>query len=200
VNEHRLILASASRARQQLLTDAGIAFEAHPALVDEDALKEKLRADNASVADAALALAALKAKKVAESNPQALIIGADQMLECAEAWFDKPATIGTARETLIALRGREHSLISGLVVVRDSAVLWRHTDRARLTMRNFSNDFLETYLKEIGTQACSSVGAYQLEGPGIQLFERVEGNFFTILGLPLLPLLAFLREQGAVAT
>lgn len=194
-----VVLASASRARATMLSQAGVVCRLQPANVDEDAVKTELRASGSAVAAVAEALAGAKAAAVSHNNAGAVVIGADQMLECEERWFDKPRDRAGAAETLRALSGRDHRLISAAVVVRDGQRLWQHTDHATLSMRRLGDDFIERYLDAIGDAACSSVGAYQLEGLGAQLFERVQGDFFTVLGLPLLPLLGFLRTQGVLA-
>ncbi|HXQ65269.1 MAG TPA: Maf family protein [Alphaproteobacteria bacterium] len=193
-----VVLASASSTRAMLLRNAGVPCLADAAAIDEEEAKGALKATGAETGSAAEALAELKAQKVSRRHGGALVVGADQILECAGTWFDKPAGLDEARAHLKALRGREHELVSALAVVRDGARLWHHVDRARLKMRAFSDAFIESYLAALGPRACGSVGAYQLEGLGAQLFERVEGDYFTILGLPLLPLLAFLRNHGVV--
>lgn len=152
-----------------------------------------------AVEDVALALADSKARAVAARRPGALVIGADQILECEGRWFDKPSTVAEAARHLRALRGRTHRLICAVVVVRDGERLWRHVAEARLTMRRFSDRFLDDYLASGGPAVLESVGAYRLEGLGAQLFETIEGDYFTILGLPLLPLLDFLRGERVVA-
>lgn len=194
-----LILASASPARRTVLENAGLAFAVEPAEVDEAEVKSAMRAQGAAAADVAAALAERKARAVARAHPDALVIGADQMLTCEGRWYDKPADLAAARRQLARLRGRTHELVSAVVAVSEGERAWRHIDRARLTMRPFSDAFLDDYLARMGDEALSSVGAYRLEGLGAQLFTRIEGDFFSILGLPLLPLLAFLRERGEVA-
>jgi septum formation protein len=191
----RLILASGSGARRRLLEAAGIAFEVDVPRVDEEAAKAALRAEGAPPRDQAAALAELKALSVA-ARRGGLVIGADQMLALEGEAFDKPKSAGEAREHLLRLRGRTHELITAAVVARGDAVIWRHVDTPKLTVRGFSDAFLEDYLARAGEDVLTSVGAYQLEGVGAQLFERVEGDYFSILGLQLLPLLTFLREQG----
>lgn len=181
-----------------MLANAGIPVTLDAPLVDEEEIKLAGRADGAPVEDVAEALAELKAQRVTRRHPGALVIGADQMLECDGVWFDKPTGRDSAREQLKALRGKTHRLVSCAVVVRDGERLWHQIDRARLTMRPFSDPFLERYLDEAGEAVQHSVGAYQLEGLGAQLFHRIEGDYFTILGLPLLPLLGFLRAHGVV--
>jgi septum formation protein len=194
-----IILASASKSRANLLRAAGVAFDIVPAHADEGAVKHAMKAKGASVADCAEALAEVKAKHVSAGHPAALIIGADQMLECDGAWFDKPADMNGARGHLQKLRGKTHVLPTAVCVVQNGTRLWHHVAFPRLTMRDFSDAFMEDYLKAAGPAVTSSVGAYQLEGPGAQLFSRIEGDFFTILGLQLLELLTFLREQKALA-
>lgn len=193
-----VVLASGSRFRATMLELAGVLVTVDPPAVDEGAVKTAMRAQGADAADAAEALAALKSQQTSHRWPDALVIGADQMLECEGTWFDKPADLAQARDTLLALRGRTHELVTAVCVVRDGLILWHHIARARLTMRAFGDAFLESYLNRIGDAACDSVGAYQLEGLGAQLFSRVEGDHFTIVGLPLLPLLDFLRGHGVI--
>jgi nucleoside triphosphate pyrophosphatase len=193
-----LVLASASPTRARLLAAAGIPAVADPASFDEEEIKASFRAAGMDAARCAEALAESKAIRVSERHRDALVIGADQMLECAGAWFDKPGTHDQARAQLKALRGKRHSLIAAAAVARNGAVIWRATDRASLTMRRFADSFLDAYLAAAGDDVLGSVGAYRLEGLGAQLFARVDGDFFTILGLPLLPLLEFLRGHGAL--
>lgn len=189
-----LILASASFARRALLAGAGLRVTAIPSGLDEDLLKAELAAEPTEVL--VLRLAEAKARRVAAGQTGALVIGADQVLDCAGRRFDKPASPAEARRHLEFLRGREHRLVNGLCVVRDDALLWRHESAARLEMRSFSDAFLDDYLAESGPEILESVGAYRLEGRGIQLFSHIEGDYFEILGLPLPPLLDFLRSQG----
>jgi septum formation protein len=193
-----VVLASASQARRALLTAAGLDLVVDPAAVDEAALKASLAAEGAGPAEIAEALALLKASRICPRHPGQLVVGADQILECEGRNFDKPAGRAAARDQLLALRGRPHSLFSAAVAMRDGRRLWHHVGRADLTMRDFSDAFLDSYLDRAGPAATASVGAYQLEGLGAQLFERIEGDYFTILGLPLLPLLEFLRGQGEI--
>lgn len=194
-----LWLASASAARAALLRRAGIAAGIEPARIDEDEVKAAMRAQGADAPAVAEALAELKAARVARRHPGALVIGADQMLVCDGRWFDKPADRAQARAQLLALRGRRHDLVCALCVVRDGTVLWRHRESAAMWMRGFSDAFLDSYLDRAGPEVVDSVGAYRLEGLGVQLFRRIDGDFFAILGLPLLPLLDYLREHGVVA-
>jgi septum formation protein len=190
-----LVLASASPARASLLENAGIRVTRVPAAIDEAEVKETFRRAGADAATCAVALATAKAERVSRRHHGAFVVGADQMLVCGDIWFDKPPDLDHARAQLIALRGRTHELVTAVVVFRDGADLWHHVARAHLTMRQFSDDFLDAYLAAAGESVLGSVGAYQLERLGAHLFTRIEGDYFTILGLPLLPLLDFLRAQ-----
>lgn len=194
LNPPSLILASTSSARRELLSNAGLQFECEASGVDETAAKAGLR--GATIAGVAIELAALKSLAVSRRKPDALVIGADQTLEVAGVGLDKPASIDEARKQLMQLRGTTHQLHSALCCSRDGAILWQHSSSASLTMRAFSEAELQAYLTEMGPKLLHSVGAYQVEGPAIQLFSRIEGDYFTILGLPLLPLLDFLRRRG----
>lgn len=194
----RLILASASSARRAVLEAAGIAFEARPAHVDEAAIKESAQAEGLPAAEAALLLADAKARRIALREPEALVIGADQMLVCGERWFDKPADMAAARAHLLALRDRAHVLVTAMVCWRHGARVWQHVATPRLAMRAFSDAFLDAYLAAEGERVLSSVGAYRLEGAGVHLFREVLGEHSAILGLPLVPLLAFLRDHGVL--
>lgn len=196
----RIILASGSRTRADLLRGAGLEIEIDPANVDEDAVKDSLRAEGASAAQVAEALSDLKALKISQRHPGALVIGADQTLDCNGVWFDKPPDLDHLRGHLEALSDRQHSLFAGVSVLRDGERLWGLVEPAHLTMRRLSPDFITRYIEAVGEDGLGSVGGYRLEGLGSQLFSRVEGDYFTILGLPLLPLLGFLRQNGAIAS
>ncbi|MFN3614954.1 MAG: Maf family protein [Rubrimonas sp.] len=191
-----LVLASASTARAAMLRAAGVPIEVMPARIDEDAVKAAFEAEGAAARDLADALAAMKAERVSARAPGALVLGADQVLECDGRRHDKPADKAAARDQLIALRGRRHSLFSAAAVALNGAVIWRHVGHARLTMRQFTDAFLDGYLAQEGDLVLNSV--YRIEGPGAQLFSRIEGDLFTVLGLPLLELLDFLRARGAL--
>ncbi len=195
-----MVLASSSAARARLLSAAGLAIETDPASIDEARLKAEGRAAGRGVDDCAGLLAEAKARAVAARHRGALVLGADQMLECGGAWFDKPANLEEARAQLEALNGTRHELVTAAAIVRDDAVLWRALERAHLTMRRFSDDFLDRYLAAMGRRVLATVGGYELEGLGAQLMARIEGDYFAILGLPLLPLLDFLRGAGALET
>ena len=193
-----VILASASSSRAAVLRGAGVVFHTQPAAIDEEEIKQSLRAEGAPSADIAAALAELKALRVSRGAGPALVVGADQVLTCDGTQFDKPGDLAAARGQLQTLRGRTHTLDSALAVATQHAVIWRHRDVARLTMRPFSDDFLDSYLKEAGESVLQSVGGYRIEGSGIQLFSKIDGDFFAILGLPILPLLGFLRGYRVV--
>ena len=193
-----VILASQSRARRALLEAAGVAHVVEPARVDEDEVKRAMHADGAPAAAIAERLAETKALRVSLRRPAALVIGCDQMLECGARDFDKPADRAAAAAQLAALAGRTHRLVSAAVVAQGGVRIWHAVDAASLTMRALSAEFIDAYLDAAGDAALASVGAYQLEGLGAQLFARVEGDYFTVLGLPLLPLLEFLRARGVL--
>lgn len=193
-----LILASSSPFRKMLLTNAGIRFESESASVDERAVEETLQGTGAGADDVALVLAEAKAQDVAERNPGSLVIGSDQTLSLGDEIFHKPPTMDAARRQLLRLSGQTHQLNSAVVLVRDGTTVWRHVAVARLTMRDLEPGFVGRYLAATGDGVLSSVGAYQLEAEGVQLFDKIEGDYFSILGLPLLPLLAELRRLGAI--
>lgn len=192
----QLILASTSAARRAMFRAAGIEALALPSGVDEAALKSGFSGPPAALAQA---LAQAKAAAVARTHPGGFVIGADQLLVCDGKIFDKPANLAEAAEHLRAFSGRAHELITAVCVTQGAAVLWAHTQTARLMVRPLSESFIARYLAAEGVEILNCVGAYRLEGWGAQLFERIEGDYFTILGLPLLPLLGFLRESGALA-
>lgn len=193
-----LVLASASAVRARLLEASGVGATIDPAAIDEARIKAEQRVRGAAAEDCALLLAETKARAVAPRHPGALVLGADQMLECGDKWFDKPASLEEARGQLRALGGREHILVTAAAVLRDERVLWRHVEHPRVTLRRFSDAFLDFYLDVMGSRVLPNVGGYELEGLGAQLVARIEGDYFAILGLPLLPLLAFLRAEGAL--
>lgn len=193
-----LILASQSPFRRMLMENAGLAFETSAAEIDERAVEAALAVRRPTPQQVAEALAIEKARDVAQRNPAALVIGSDQTLSLDGCVFHKPADMTEAKSHLKAMSGRTHSLNCGIALVRDGETLWRHVSVAHLTMRPLSEAFIERHLARVGERVLASVGAYQLEGEGVQLFERIDGDYFTILGLPLLPLLAKLRELGAI--
>ena len=192
-----VILASKSAARAQVLGAAGVVFETVGAGVDEAAVKQEL--SGATPRDIALALAERKAVAASEGR-SGLVIGADQTLDLDGRLFDKAETMDEARGRLAMLRGRTHQLHSAVAVAKYGAVIWRDVPAATLTMRDFSDAFLDAYLSRHGEGLLGSVGCYRLEDDGVQLFEAIDGDYFTILGLPLMGLLGLLREQGALAT
>jgi septum formation protein len=193
-----IVLATASASRRALLKGAGVAFEALASDVDEAAIKAASRQAGKTVAETALALARAKAAAVQALRPGALVIGADQMLDLDGAWFDKPADMAMARQQLAALRGKTHSLHAALCLFGPDGEIWSDVPAAQLTMRAFSDAFLVDYLDDVGETALKSVGGYFLEGLGVQLFERIDGDYFTILGLPMTELLKALRAAGAL--
>lgn len=192
-----LVLASKSATRRALLEGAGIPIEIEPADIDERAVEA--RAGHSDSEGAAALLAREKAKAVAAKHPDRMVLGADQTLALGERRFSKASDRAAARAQLAALRGKTHTLHSAVAVVQAGTVMFEHVDAAHLTMRAFSDNFLDDYLDAAGGAATRSVGGYQLEGLGLQLFERVEGDHFTVLGLPLLPLLDWLRRSGQLA-
>lgn len=192
-----VVLASQSQSRAALLSAAGVIFTKISSGVDEDAVKQRMLAGGAGPKAIAEALGEAKAVAVSKRAP-GLVIGADQTLDLDGELFDKADSIDEARTRLTALRGRSHQLHGGLTVAEGGEVIWRHTESSTLVVRDFSDAFLEAYLARHGQEVLSSVGCYHYEGAGAQLFERTEGDYFAILGLPLLPLLAFLRTRDAL--
>ncbi len=192
-----LVLASRSDVRGKMLAAAGLWFEIRPAELDERTVEAQ--SGSPEPVAAAQLLARAKATAVAVTRPGQLVLGADQTLALGAERFSKPADRAAAAEQLRRLRGRTHELHSAITLLRDGQVMFEHTDSACLTMRDFGDEFIATYLDAAGSAASASVGGYQLEGIGVHLFERVDGDYFTILGLPLLPLLAYLRQNGWLA-
>lgn len=191
-----LILASGSATRLEMLRQAGVSVSVERPNVDESAAIESLTAERARPRDIADFLAELKSVRVSARHPGAMVIGADQVLSLGSRVFQKPSSRAEARDHLLALRGQTHTLSSAVCVSRDSNVIWREVREARLAMRDFSDPFVDGYLQQAGEEILGSVGAYQVEKLGIQLFSRIDGDHFTILGLPLIPLLEFLRTHG----
>lgn len=197
-NAHQIILASSSRARRELLAAAGVAFTVEAADVDEPAIRTELCANGANPEPAAIAqhLACAKAKSVSARHANSLVIGADQVGALRAEILTKPKDEADARAKLLKLKGQTHELHSAVAFSEAGEIVWSHVATARLTMRDFSDAFLDEYLVRAGDRLTQSVGAYELEGVGVQLFEKIEGDYFTILGLPLLAVLAQLRERG----
>jgi len=193
-----LILASASVARARMLESAGLKVRIEPAGIDERALKRAFREEGRDVFCCAQGLAETKARCVAKRHNRPLVVGADQILVCGELWFDKPLDLNEARVQLETLRGRTHELVTAACAVQAGACLWHTVSRPQLKMRDFSDQYLDDYIAAEGVEILGSVGAYRLEGRGLQLFEGIEGDYFAILGLPLLELLAFLRDRGEI--
>ena len=196
-SEHRLILASKSAGRAAVLKGAGLAFDQIHANVDEASIRDSLRAEGVPTARQADLLAETKAMKVS-ANHRGVVIGADQILEVDGEAMDKAASMAEARSHLLRLRGKTHILQTAIVACIEGAPVWRHLAQPRLRMRNFSDAFLDAYLAGIGEAALSTVGSYEIEGRGAQLFDRIEGDHFSIIGLPLLPLLGWLRDRGTL--
>ena len=192
------ILASTSSFRKALLANAGLDFTAVAAEIDERAVEAPLAGSGATPEEVAEVLAEAKALAVSERYPGVLVLGCDQTLSLGDAIFHKPADMEAARRHLLALSGKTHQLNSAAVLVRDGETLWRTVSVARLTMRKLDPGFIGRHLARVGPKALQSVGAYQIEGEGIQLFDQVDGDYFTIVGLPLLQLLAALRDLGAI--
>ena len=198
----KLILASQSPSRAALLKAAGLEFDVIAADLDEGAIRDTLTGAGERVdpADMAEILARAKAETVSTRHPDAMVVGADQILTLEGDVFEKPADIAAARQTLLKLKGRTHHLHAGVCVARNGQGVWSHSEAAHLTMREFSPEFLGAYLAAEGEEACASVGAYRLESHGVQLFSEIKGDYFTILGLPLVALLNFLRTESVLNT
>jgi len=195
-----IVLASASTARHRLLEAAGVAVSSDPAAIDEAHVKNEFRREGRCAGRCAAALAEAKALHVAARHPGALVIGADQLLDCDGTWLDKPRDPDQARQHLLLLRDRTHVLHAAVAVAHDGRVVWSMVEAVQLHMRPFSVRFLDDYIAAMGERVCAMVGGYELEGLGAQLFDRVGGDYFAVLGLPLLPLLDFLRGAGALAS
>ena len=195
----RIILASGSAIRRKLMTDAGLDFEVIMKPVDEAAIKDSMLSESVRLRDIADALAEAKSLRVSRVE-DGLVIGADQIMVMDNQLFDKPKTIDEARERLKLMRGKTHYLMGAVVISENGKPVWRHMAKTKLTMRAFSDTFLEDYLVKEGELVTKSVGAYRFEGIGAQLFSHVEGDFFSILGLSLLPVMDYLRTRGAIAS
>jgi len=193
-----LILASASEIRQNLLRQAGIACKAHGARIDEATIKASMVDDGSTARDIADSLAEFKARKIAAKHPGAMVIGCDQVLEFRGKLLSKPAGLEDAISQLIMLRGQQHKLLSAIVVYEDGEPVWRHVGQVRLLMRDLSDDYIATYMSRNWPGIADSVGGYKLEHEGSRLFSRVEGDYFTVLGLPLFELIGFLTQRGVI--
>ncbi|PLS22777.1 septum formation protein Maf [Amylibacter cionae] len=196
----KIVLASGSQIRASMLRDAGVDFTVDVPRVDEESILLSLQAEGAKPGDIADTLAEYKSRRIADRHPDSLVIAADQVLTCNGRVYSKPKSVEEARDHLLSLRGQGHQLLSAVVVYEEAKPVWRHIGRAQLTMRAFSDSFLDDYLHKAGESVLSSVGCYQLENVGVTLFSRVQGDYFTILGLPLLEVLDFLRSRGAIQT
>jgi septum formation protein len=195
---NRIILASGSEIRREMLLNAGLDFVVEVARIDEQSLKASLLSENASPRDIADHLAEMKALRVSRKFPGAIVIGSDQVLEHKGQILNKPENMDAARAQLCQLRGEKHKLLSAAVVVKDGQPLWRHVGQTRLWMRGFSDQHLEAYLARQGNDVLSSVGSYKLEGEGIRFFSKIEGDYFNVLGMPLLELLNYLAITGVI--
>ncbi|MFS8052254.1 MULTISPECIES: Maf-like protein [Rhizobium] len=193
-----LILASSSPFRWMLMQNAGLHFQAIAANIDERAIEAPLEQDGAGPDAVALVLAKAKAKEVSDRFPDSLVIGSDQTMSLGDEVFHKPKTMADAENHLRTLSGKTHRLNSAIALARNGDIIWEHVSHAELTMRDLSSDFIHRHLSRVGDKALSSVGAYQLEAEGIQLFSKIDGDYFTIVGLPMLPLLQQLRELGVI--
>lgn len=198
VNTLTLILASQSASRQTMLREAGIVFEVITPDINENSVKKVLLAEGKTSCAIADILAELKTSEITTHRPNAIVLGADQLLVCNNILFNKAVDLSQARLTLQNLRGRTHRLISAAVLVKDGRLIWRHIETAEMTMRYFSDAFLDAYLAAEGEALLESVGCYRIEGAGAQLFENISGDCFTIRGLPLIALLEALRENGVL--
>jgi len=194
----KLILASASAARQEMLRNAGVSFLAVPARTDESAIKKALLSEGYQGREVADALAEAKARQVSASHPESVVIGSDQVLEFEGKLLSKPRDIPEARKQLLALRGKNHKLLSAAVLYQNNVPLWRYIATVTLTMREFSHSFLEGYLEREGQGVCDTVGSYKLEREGVRLFSRIDGDYFSVLGMPLLEILAYLEISGKI--
>lgn len=196
---NRIVLASGSTIRRQILDGAGLDYEVIVRPVDEAAIKEAMLSENSRLRDIADALAEAKAMRVSRQE-SGLVIGADQIMVMDDTLFDKPKDMDEVRERLLSMRGKKHELVGAVVICENGTPVWRHMCRTKLWVREFSEEFLDWYIKTEGEALTKSVGAYRFEGPGAQLFEKVEGGFFAILGLDLLPVLDYLRTRGVTLT
>lgn len=192
----QIILASGSDIRATLLRNAGVVFDVVPARVDEEALRDAMLAEDAGARDIADALAEMKAQKISAKRPEALVIGCDQVLNLQGQLLTKPDSPETARTQLMAMRGKRHELLSAAVICENGKAIWRHVGVVRLLMRQFSDAYLDDYIARNWDSIRHSVGAYKLEEEGVRLFSQVQGDYFTVLGLPLLELLSYLTLRG----
>ncbi len=192
------MLASGSQTRLRMLRRAGVPVQAMAARIDEEAIRQSLETERVQPAEMSVVLAEMKARKVSQAHPEQMVIGCDQILEFEGRALGKARSLAEMREQLSAFRGQSHQLHSSVVVYRASVPAWRHTASARLTVRNFSDTYLEHYVARNGKGLLDSVGCYRIEDEGIRLFSAVEGDYFAICGLPLIPLLTYLGDAGAL--
>ena len=195
-----LILASGSAIRAEMLRNAGVSFAVDPATVDEGEIRDAMLSQGSEAIDIAKALAVAKAQQIAAKYPDDLVLGADQVLVCEGRLFEKPTSTSDAADQLRVLRGKQHELISAVALFEENKLVWQTAERVQLRMRDFSDSFLKKYVTSQGDDLLTTVGSYKLEGAGAQLFTRVEGDYFSVLGLPLLEVLAILRTKNIGVT
>lgn len=196
--QSQIILASASKIRASMLVNAGVNFTTQVARIDEDAIKAALLAEKASPCDVADQLAEMKALRVSRKSPEAIVIGSDQVLSFDKQILSKPVDLAAAREQLLQLRGHKHVLYSAAVIVQNGQPIWRYVAKVRLFMNAFSEEYLDAYLARMGDEVLQTVGSYKLEGEGVRLFSKIEGDYFSILGMPLIETLGQLARMDAI--
>lgn len=194
----KLILASKSKSRQHLFDQVGLRYETHPASVDEKTIRESMHSIRASVTETAQELSFLKAKQISETNPDALVIGGDQIIACQDRWYEKPEDMAAAAEQLRSLSGQTMTLVSAGVAVRQGMRVWSHVGTAEVRFRNFDENFIKAYCEAAGEVILESVGACQVEALGLHLIAETKGDHATILGMPMMPLLQFLRDHQVI--
>lgn len=196
LERNSIILASASASRQKMLKDAGLQFLAIPAIVDEDSLKSAAISEGMSAPDAATLIAEMKARQISAQHPEAYVLGSDQLLTCGDDWFSKPTNGDEAKDTLRALSGKTHKLVTAGVIYRDGQRIWQHVEAPEVSIRQLSEDDIESYLDAMGDDAYATPGVYMMEGYGAQIISNISGCPYSVLGLPFLHVLSFLRGHG----
>lgn len=193
-----IILASQSESRASMLRNAGVAFSIQPSNIDEDVIKTRVHGEGGTAEKAAQELAIAKAMKISPDFSDSFVVGADQIMVCEGRWFDKAKDIEEAKQQLNFLRGKTHELVTAVCVIKNGIVVWQALSLPKMTMRGYSDAFIDEYTDKLGDKILKSVGCYQLEGVGVQLFSKIEGDMFTIMGLPMVELLNFLREANTI--